>query len=363
MNAQTHVSAAERNRDGVAFAHRMLVVRRGMLSGRVALRPLAVQALLVALAVALAATGLLIGEYPLTPAQVLRALVAPDGFERTVVVEWRLPAAAAAVVFGALLGVGGGIFQSLTRNPLGSPDVIGFDAGAYTAVVITMLVLGANAYGSIAVAAIVGGLLTALVVYLLAARRGVTGFRLIVVGLAVSAVLGAANAYLITRANVADAMSVGFWGAGTLARVDIAALPLWLALAAVIAAGAVWLAPSLRTIELGDDAAAALGVSVERQRLLLIVVGVASTAVVTAAAGPIGFVALAAPQLARRLMRSAGVTLAGSAAMGAALLSAAQLCSTIAGAVARPVPVGLITVCVGGLYLIWLLLREGRRLS
>lgn len=339
----------------------MLVVRRGTLSARVPLRALAVQTLLAAFAIALGAIGLLIGDYPLTPAEVFDAFWGPDTFERMIVIEWRLPAAVCAVVFGALLGIGGGIFQSLTRNPLGSPDIIGFDAGAYTAVVITMLVLGTHAYGPIATAAITGGLLTALMVYLLSARPGVTGFRLIVVGIAVSAVLGAANAYLITRANIADAMSVGFWGAGTLARVELAALPLWLALAVLIGLGATWLAPSLRAIELGDDAAKALGIAVDRRRLLLIVVGVTSTAVVTAAAGPIGFVALAAPQLARRLLRSPGVTLAGSAAMGAALLSAAQLSSTIAGVVARPVPVGLITVCVGGLYLIWLLLREGRR--
>lgn len=343
------------------FAHPMLVVRRGAMSVRVARRPLLLQAMLLLLAVLLAGTGLLIGDYPLTPSQVVTALWGPESFERMVVVEWRLPAAASSVVFGALLGVGGGIFQSLTRNPLGSPDVIGFDAGAYTAVVVAMLVVGTSASGTVAAAAIAGGLATALLVYLLSARRGVTGFRLIIVGIAVAAALGAVNAYLITRANVADAMSVGFWGAGTLARVDISSLPLWFGLAVLVAVGAAWLAPSLRMIELGDDGARGLGVAVDRGRLLLIVVGVASTAVVTAAAGPIGFVALAAPQLARRLMRSPGVTLAGSAAMGAALLSAAQLCSTIAATFARPVPVGLITVCVGGLYLIWLLLREGRR--
>lgn len=352
----THDSSAR-----VPFAERMLVLRRSSLSARVARRGLALQGALLLLALLLAIVSLMIGDYPLAPGEVLAALWGPESFERMVVVEWRLPAAVSAVVFGVLLGLGGGIFQSLTRNPLGSPDVIGFDAGAYTAVVITMLVVGTHAYATVAAAAITGGLLTALVVYLLSARRGVTGFRLIVVGIAVAAILGAVNAFLITRANIAEAMSVGFWGAGSLARVGIDSLPLWLTLAAIVGVGAAWLAPSLRLIELGDDGARALGVAVDRNRLLLIVVGVASTAIVTAAAGPIGFVALASPQLARRLMRSPGVTLAGAAAMGAALLSAAQLCSILAATFARPVPVGLITVCVGGLYLIWLLLREGRK--
>lgn len=96
-------------------------------------------------------------------------------------------------------------------------------------------------------------------------------------------------------------------------------------------------------------------------RPLLLILGVATTALVTAAAGPIGFVALSAPQLARRLTRTPGVTVAASAFMGAALLSLAQLLSLVIAQVYRPVPVGLITVSLGGLYLIWLLIRETRR--
>nr|MDT0666750.1 iron chelate uptake ABC transporter family permease subunit [Micromonospora sp. DSM 115978] len=156
-----------------------------------------------ALAVLGAILAITIGEFPLTIGQVLAALAGGgEKFPRTVVLEWRLPIAIAAVVFGALLGIGGAIFQSLTRNPLGSPDVIGFDSGAYTAVVITMLVLGTGSYRSIAAASIVGGLATALVVYLLAYRRGIQGFRLIIVGIGVSYMLLSINSYLIARARV-----------------------------------------------------------------------------------------------------------------------------------------------------------------
>ena len=121
------------------------------------------------------------------------------------------------------------------------------------------------------------------------------------------------------------------------------------------------LAPSLRRLELGDDAAVTLGTRPNRVRLGLVVTGVATTALVTAAAGPIGFIALAAPQLARRITRSPGVSLLAAAAMGAALLVCAHLLSLLLAQVYRPVPVGLITVCVGGIYLIWLLIRETRR--
>ena len=347
-------------RQRVVFAHRMLRLSGARFGIRIALRPLLLQGLLGLLALVLAGACLLVGDYPLTPEQVLDVFRGGRSLARVIVLEWRLPAAVSAVVFGALLGIGGGIFQSLTRNPLGSPDIIGFDAGAHTAVVVGILLFGARAQGAIAVAAVAGGLLAAFVVHLLSGRT-TTGFRLIVVGLAVSAALGAVNAYLVTRARVEDAMLVGFWGAGSLTRVEAGSLPMWLGAAAVLLVSAGLLAPSLGLIELGDQTAGALGIPLEPRRAILVVVGVASSAVVTAAAGPIGFVALAAPQVARRLMRTPGISIAGAAATGAVLLSAAQLCSALASSSNRPVPVGLITVSVGGLYLIYLLVREGRR--
>ncbi|MGO3885784.1 MAG: FecCD family ABC transporter permease [Mycetocola sp.] len=338
-----------------------VTIRRGRFSVRVPLRTLRTTLILTVVAVFFAVVALCFGDYPLTLPQVLSALTGTgEPFHRTVVGEWRLPIALSSVVFGALLGLGGAIFQSLTRNPLGSPDVIGFDAGSYTAVVVVMLVLGSYSSWTIAVAATTGGLATALVVYLLAYRRGVQGFSLIIIGIAVSVMLGSVNAYLITRADITDAMTVGFWGAGSLSRVSWSSLMPSLALGLLIAVAAAALTPSLRRLELGDDAAASLGIRPGRARLLLIIVGVATVALVTAAAGPISFIALVAPQLARRIDRRAGVDLPSSAAMGAALLSAAQLLSLMLSSGLKPVPVGLVTVCLGGVYLIWLLIRETR---
>lgn len=318
--------------------------------------------MLFTVAAVVATVAITFGDYPLTLAQVLSALTGGgENFHRIIVVEWRLPIALAAVVFGALLGIGGAIFQSLTRNPLGSPDVIGFDAGSYTAVVITMLLIGSGNYWSIASAAIVGGLATAFVVYVLAYRRGVQGFRLIIVGIGISAMLGSINAYLITRADIDDAMTVGFWGAGSISRVSWTSMVPSLIIAGVIVVATVLLAPALKRLELGDDAAVTQGTRVGPVRLALLVVGVATTALVTAAAGPIGFVALVAPQLARRLTRSAGVSLLAAAGMGAALLACAHLLALLIAQVYRAIPVGLITVCLGGIYLIWLLIHEARK--
>jgi len=323
---------------------------------------LGVSALLLGLAMAVAVAAIRYGDYPLTAEQVLSTLLGGgEPFHRIVVLEWRLPVAIAAVAFGALLGLGGAIFQSITRNPLGSPDVIGFDAGAYTAVVVVMLVVGSGGTWSIAAAAIVGGLATAFAVYLLAWRRGVQGFRLIIVGIGVAAMLGSLNSYLITRADITDAMSVGFWSAGSIARVTWSSLIPSLVLGTVIVLAAIALSPALKRLELGDDAAITQGTRPGPVRLALLVLGVATTALVTAAAGPIGFIALVAPQLARRITRSAGVSLLAASAMGAALLAAAHLLSLLIAQVYRSIPVGLITVCLGGLYLIWLLIRETRR--
>lgn len=344
------------------FGYRVLTSRSRWWSCRVALRATWAAVGLLAAAVMVALTTVAVGDYPLTLAEVVAVLTGTGKeFHRMIVLEWRAPVAVAAVLFGALLGIGGSIFQSLTRNPLGSPDVIGFDAGAYTAVVIMILVAGSGDYWSLAAAALTGGLLTALVVYLLANRRGIEGFRLIIVGIGVSAMLGSINAYLITRADIDDAMTVGFWGAGSITQVSWTGLVPAAVLGCVLILCAAALTPALRQLELGDDAATTHGVSVVASRLALLITGVATTALVTAAAGPIGFIALVAPQLARRITGSPGVSTFSAAVMGALLLSCAHLLSLTIALTYRPVPVGLITVCLGGIYLMWLLVRETRK--
>lgn len=342
--------------------YRALVLRNRYFSFDMPLRIITVSAILFVVAVGSATFAITLGDYPLTLSQVVPAIFGiGEKFPVLVVREWRLPVAIAAVVFGALLGIGGAIFQSLTRNPLGSPDVIGFDAGSYTAVVLVILVLGNNQYWTIAGAAIVGGLLTALAVYVLAWHKGVQGFRLIIVGIGVSAMLGSINAYLITRADVEDAMVVGFWSAGSINRVTWQSLIPSLIIAAIIFICTIALSRTLRFLEMGDDAAATLGFHLNSTRLALIVLGVATTALVTAAAGPISFIALVAPQLARRITHTPGVSLFSAAAMGAALLSIAHLTSLVIASFYRTIPVGLLTVCIGGCYMIWLIIRETRR--
>ncbi|MFT4218066.1 MAG: iron chelate uptake ABC transporter family permease subunit [Micropruina sp.] len=320
-------------------------------------RGLLVATVVSVIALVLAVVALGLGDLPLSPAEVVQALFATDGsFTSTVVRDWRLPRVLGALVFGAALALSGAIFQSLTRNPLGSPDVIGFATGAYTGALLALTVIGAGAVSASA-GALVGGLLTAVVVYLLAYRRGMQGFRLIIVGIAVTAMLHAANLFLLLRAQEDVAMAAAIWGAGSIALLGWPALvPAMGGL--VLCTPGLLLVPSLRQLELGDDAAAAHGVSVERSRIGLVLFAVALVAIVTASTGPIAFVALAAPQVARRLTGSAGIPLVSSAAVGAVVLLGADLIAQHV--LPADVPVGIVTVVLGGVYLLTLLVHEAR---
>ncbi len=334
--------------------------RGDAVSLRVGRRAVVVTTALVLLALATGVVALALGDYVVPVPDVLGALVGTvDGPARTVVVNWRLPRVLLALLLGAGLGVSGAVFQSLTRNPLGSPDIIGFASGSYTGALLAMLVVGGG-YGATATGSLLGGLATAAVVYLLAYRGGVQGFRLIVVGIGVSAMLGSVNTWLILKADLQLAMMAAVWGAGSLNAVGWSHVGPTLAVLLVLAPVLAVLGRRASVLEMGDDAAHALGLAPERTRAALVVTGVALTALATAVAGPIAFVSLAAPQLARRLTRGAGVGLVPAAAMGALLLVVSDVLAQRAFAPTQ-LPVGVVTVSIGGGYLVWLLAREARR--
>lgn len=332
----------------------------GKLSQRVDLRALTVCAIVLAIAIAVALVTLASGEFQIPIIEVVGALFGQATARvHMVVVEWRLPRTALALIMGAALGMSGAIFQSLTRNPLGSPDVIGFDSGAYTGALIVIILMKGTFY-MVAGGALLGGIATALVVYLLAWRGGVQGFRLIIVGIGISAMLNSLNTYMLLRADLEVAMAAAIWGVGSLNGMSLERLAQVSAVLAVLVPAALFISRPMRQLEMGDDTARSSGVSTEWTRLAMTVIGVSLTATVTAAAGPIAFVALAGPQIAARLTRSAGVALLPSAAAGALLLVVADYLAQRAFAPTQ-LPVGVVTICIGGLYFAWLLMRESRR--
>lgn len=344
----------------VDAGRRVLVLRAAGASLRIPVRAALVVLGLLLVSAAVLVLSLATGTYEIPVPEVIASLLGRgDGSADLVVREWRLPRALLALLFGAALGMSGAIFQSITRNPLGSPDIIGFSSGSFTGALIVILVTGGG-YLAIGAGALLGGTATAAVVFLLAYRRGVQGFRLIIVGIGVSAMLGSVNTVLLLRATEVEVMSAGVWGSGSLNGLGgDTLLPVLIALAA-LSIGAALLARPLRALELGDDAAGSQGVRPVAVRLAAMLLGVALIALVTASAGPIAFVALVAPQIARRLTRSAHVGLTASAALGAALLGAADLLGQRVFAPLQ-LPVGIVTVSIGGVYFLWLLVREGRR--
>ncbi|MGB7449516.1 MAG: iron chelate uptake ABC transporter family permease subunit [Ornithinimicrobium sp.] len=332
--------------------------RRVLLDLRAAtLVPLLLLALLL-----LCAASLTVGDSDI-PARTVASALVGDGEPGTVriVTQWRLPRTLLAVLGGACLALSGAIFQSMTRNPLGSPDIIGFSAGAYTGSLLVTLVLG-GAGLSVAAGAFLGGLVTAVLVYALAFRRGVQGFRLIVVGIAVSAVLAALNSYLLVTAQLEEAVTAAIWGAGSLNGARWMDASLVAGSLALLAPGCVLLCRRMRMLELGDDFARALGVNAERTRVTLIVLGVGLVSVTTAVAGPITFIALAAPQIAKRMVHASGPALLTSALTGAGLLLTSDL---IAQRIIAPnqYPVGVVTACLGGTYLVWLMSRRQKDIA
>ncbi|MFD5229742.1 FecCD family ABC transporter permease [Streptomyces qaidamensis] len=331
----------------------------GGLSIRLDVRSVTVVLLLVVAALVASVVLIGTGDFPIPAADVLRTLAGEGNpGQEFIVTELRLPRVLVGLLVGASLGLGGALFQAISRNPLGSPDVLGLGQGA-TAGALVVIVLGSGSANQVAAGALVGGLVTGLAIYVLAWKRGVHGYRLVLVGIGVSAIVTAVNGYLLTKSDIVDAARAVVWMTGSLDGRDWDQVWPLLALTAVLVPLVLVNARGLRMMEMGDDVSYALGVRVERVRLLLMVAAVLLTASATAAAGPVSFVALTAPQLARRLTRSSGPNLLPSLCMGAALLVVADWVSQRAFG-AEQLPVGVVTGVLGGVYLLWLLVSERR---
>ncbi|WP_243726156.1 FecCD family ABC transporter permease [Actinomadura rubrisoli] len=340
-------------------APRFAVVRTpGGLSLRFRPRALVVAALCLLAALCMGVLLIGSGDFPMSPADVVRTLAGQGSPADSLIVnQIRLPRVVTGLAVGAALGLAGAIFQSLVRNPLGSPDILGFSQGAATGV-LAMIVLVGGGSAAVASGAAAGGLATGVLVYAVAGRSGAHGQRLILVGIGVAAILTGVNGYLLTQASITDAARAVLWLTGSLDGRDWSdSAPLLVALAVLGPLVLVGCGRALRMLEMGDDAAHGLGVPIERARLIMLAAAVLLTSLAAAAAGPVAFVALTAPQLARRLTRTAGPNLLPATCMGAALLVAADWVAQRAFP-GHQLPVGVVTGLLGGGYLVWLLVTE-----
>ncbi|MGE2832939.1 FecCD family ABC transporter permease [Mycobacterium sp. SMC-4] len=336
----------------------VLAANRGALAVRLSRRGLLITVIGWLAALFVAAASLTLGEFPLSMHEVLD-VVAGGGtpIDRDVVLGDRLPRAVTGLGVGAAFALSGAILQRIARNPLVSPDVIGINSGAALGALLVITVVGGSGV-TLVLSAMAGALLTAAAILVISYQRGLHGFRLVLVGIGVTAMLTSGISYLLTRADVHEAMSAAAWLTGSLANrnsLHVVVIGGTLLTAAPVLAV---LARQLRLLELGDDLAKSLG-SRQSHRIALVLAAVALAAMATAAAGPIAFVALVAPQIARRLLAERHTGLAPAAAIGALLVVAADLVARLVFAPAS-MPVGVVTAVLGTPVLLFLLARANR---
>lgn len=275
------------------------------------------------------------------------------------VMELGLPRALLAALLGAALGASGALLQAMTRNPLGSPDVIGFDAGAATGGLIALTVLGLHDT-SVGVFAMVAGLLVALAVFGLAGGPGDGGYRLILVGIAVTSTLYGVNSYLLTRNDPEAALTGTRWLVGSLNEASWQQCGVALVGVVVLLPLACVVGSKLRALAMGEEVAIGLGLRVLATQAVVVVIAVLLSALSVAMAGPIAFVSLAAHQIAVAVVKRPQPLTLCAAATGATLLVTSDFVAQRALG-STTLPVGLVTGLLGGAYLAWLLTREWRR--
>ncbi|MEV3946935.1 iron chelate uptake ABC transporter family permease subunit [Streptomyces halstedii] len=306
-----------------------------------------------------------VGDFPIALPRVIATLLGGgEQVDAFVVMDLRMPRALAGLVVGIALGVSGAITQSVARNPLASPDVLGITGGAGTVAVFLVTVSGGTAAAvvstlGLSAAALAGGLTTGLLVYFLAWRRGIDGFRLILIGISVSAVMEALTTWLLVSADIRDVARAQAWLVGSLDNRswDEVGIAFWCVLVLVVVVACV--AFQFKPMHLGDDVAAGLGVRYTRVRAVLLLCAVLLAAAAVSAAGPVPFVALVAPQVAMRLARCPTPPMAASGLVGALLLTGSDLVARTA--LPFTLPVGVVTAAVGGPFLVYLLVRANLR--
>lgn len=319
-------------------------------------RELTVLGAVLVLLVALVLVGLGVGEIPLSPLQVAGALVGHgDTVSDFVIGQLRGPRVAGAVLVGAALGAAGGIVQSVVGNPIASPDVIGITSGASAAGLTAIVLFGASGsvlFGSV----VVGALLVSVVIAALSWRRGITGNRVVLVGIGVAAICLSITGWMLTAGTVQQAGTALLWLSGSLNAVDRTLVGILAVAVVVLLAAALAQSRRLTVLALGDEVAGALGLRPDRAKVLLLLTAVGLTAGAVATAGPVAFVALMAAPIARRLVGGGRVALGVVAAVGAVVTLASDLLAQFA-IPGNALPVGVVTGVVGAPYLLWLLAR------
>lgn len=322
-------------------------------------RYITITSILAVIALLLCGAMLMLGNTMYPVRDVIRVLLGGDVDGANFAIGTiRLPRMVAGAFAGFAFGVGGYVFQTMLRNPLANPNVIGITAGSSAAAVFCIVILQAS-NTVISIAAVVGGLVTVLLIYMLAKGASFSIGRLILIGIGIQAMLNAFISYLMLLANTHDIPTALRWLSGSLNGSKLeATYPLMVAVI-VITPMLLYFSKQLAMLELGEQAATSLGVHTDKTRIALIVGAVIMLALATATTGPIAFVAFLAGPIAKRLVGASFSALIPSGLIGIILVLAADLIGQFAFEVRYPV--GVITGIIGAPYLIYLLIRINRK--
>lgn len=310
-----------------------------------------------------AGLSLCLGSFPTPPLQVLNTLTAPQNSDIAFIIwELRLPRITLAILVGAALAIAGAILQSIVRNPLASPDVIGITSGAALAAVVFLSLLSATlSIHWLPVAAMLGALVSALLVVSLAWKNGISPSRMVLVGIGLAAAMGAGTTLLIVISDDSAAMTAYVWLTGSLYAAqwdDVGGLLPWLVVAVPISLA---FARHADAMALGDSVAEGLGVAILRSRLALLACSVALAGAAVAFAGGLSFVGLIAPHLAARLVgRNMARLVPASALVGALIVLYADLLGRVA-FLPKDLPAGIFVAGIGAPFFVYLLHRSRAR--
>lgn len=269
----------------------------------------------------------------------------------------RLPRMLSGLLVGIAFGMAGSTFQTMLRNPLASPDIIGVTSGSSVAAVFCILVLKISGT-FVSVAAVISGLLVAVLIYVLSKGGSFSGGRLILIGIGIQAMLNAVISFLLLRASQYDVPGALRWLSGSLNGMQMKNIPGLFIVIVIFGLAIILLGKHLKILELGEQSAITLGVKTNHTRLLLILSSVFLIAFATAVTGPVAFVAFLAGPIATKLVGSGAPNEIPSGLVGASLVLGADIIGQFAFNI--KFPVGVITGILGAPYLLFLLIRMNR---
>ncbi len=332
------------------------LIRMGIAQRRV--RLITVTILLATLTLILASLMLIFGNTIYPPGMVIRALLGEQIKGASFAINTlRLPRMLIGLFVGLAFGIAGNTFQTMLRNPLASPDIIGVTSGSSVAAVLCILVLNING-NIVSVASVISGLFVAALIYILSRGGSFSGGRLILIGIGIQAMLNAVISFLLLRANQYDVPAALRWLSGSLNGMQMKDVPGLFVVVVVFGFVIIMLGRHLKILELGEQSAITLGLKADRTRLLLVSCSVFLIAFATAVTGPIAFVAFLAGPIAGRLVGRGSSNVLPSGLVGAALVLGADLIGQFAFDIRFPV--GIITGILGAPYLLFLLIRINR---